>query len=234
MSLIKEMLSKSNESYFKSLYSIKKPKAFTFNLVFDRSHPVDEEIHIDDVFRIRDKVFYQDANNPIFLYISSDDYRFIINIINGVREIRTFKFNKKDYWKIDRISILKEKIISDNVAVFRTNSPIIVEAKDDKPIIFSDRDFQTELNNVMETAFRRIYRRGLKQPLEFYPIDMEKEVIKHTLRGFREKTGKPIMYLTGSKGIFKLKGHPEDLQAVYQIGLGNRRNQGFGMIDVIT
>jgi CRISPR-associated endoribonuclease Cas6 len=234
MSLIKESLSKSNKSYFNSLYSTKKPKASTFNLVFNRSNPVDEEIYIDDAFRIRDKVFYQDANNPISLYISSDDYEFIINIINGIREIKTFEFSKENYWKIDKISILKEKTIYSNVAVFRTNSPVIVEDKNDSPVIFSDKNFQAELNNIMETAFKKIYGRSLRQPLEFYPIEMEKEVVKHTLRDFRKKTGKPIMYLTGSNGIFKLKGYPEDLQAVYQIGLGNRRNQGFGMIDVIS
>jgi CRISPR-associated endoribonuclease Cas6 len=85
----------------------------------------------------------------------------------------------------------------------------------------------------MEATFREFYGRSLKETLKFYPLNMRKEVVKHTLRSFREKTGKPIMYITGNSGIFKLKGHPEDLQVIYQIGFGNRRSQGFGMVDVI-
>jgi CRISPR-associated endoribonuclease Cas6 len=230
MSLIKESLSRSNKDYFESLYSIKKPKAFTFNLTFNGSNPIDEEISIDDTFKIKDKVFCQSKDKPISLYISSNNYEFLVHILNGVREIKTFKFNDNIYWRIGKVSILREKPILSDTVVFKTNAPFVVEDKDDRPVVFNDENFQSELNNVVNTAFKEVYGRKLKQPLEFYPINMKKEVIKHTLRGFREKTGKPIMYITGNSGIFKLKGHPEDLQTIYQIGLGNRRSQGFGMV----
>jgi CRISPR-associated endoribonuclease Cas6 len=229
MALIKESLLKSDKDYFESLYNTKKTKAFTFNLTFDGSYPKEEEIQVG-TFKVKDKVFYQNKDNPASLYISSSDYGFLINILNGIREIKSFKFDEDNYWKIDKISILKEKVILNDTVIFKTNAPIIIEDKDDNPVVFSDENFQDELNNIMNASFREIYGRGLKQPLEFYPIKMKKEVIKHTLRGFREKTGKPIMYITGNRGVFKLKGHPEDLQAIYQIGLGNRRGQGFGMV----
>ncbi len=233
MALIKEALSKSNREYLETLYSSKKPKAFTFNLAFDGSQSVEEEFYLDSTFKVKDKVFYQNINNPAFLYISSDDYEFFANVLNGIREIKIFEFDKENYWKIGKPLILKEKAIISDMVIFKTNAPFIVETKDNRPIVFSDKNFQTELNNVMETIFRELYGRGLKETLKFYPLKMKKEVIKHTLRGFREKTRKPIMYLTGNSGIFKLKGHPEDLQTIYQIGLGNRRNQGFGMVDII-
>jgi CRISPR-associated endoribonuclease Cas6 len=237
IALIKEALSKSNRDYFEALYNSKKPKPFTFNLTFDGSQTVEEEFYLDSVSKIKDKVFYQNINNPAFLYISSDDYEFFANVLNGIREIKAFEFDKKNeiyiYWKVGKPLILKEKAIISDTAIFKTNAPFIIETKDNRPVVFSDENFQTELNNVMKSTFKELYGRGLKQPLEFYPIKMKKEVIKHTLRGFREKTGKPIMYLTGNSGIFKLKGHPEDLQTIYQIGLGNRRSQGFGMVDII-
>jgi CRISPR-associated endoribonuclease Cas6 len=235
MALIKEALSKSDRDYLEALYSSRKPKPYTFNLAFDGSQPVDEEICIDDAFKVKDKVFYQNINNPAFLYISSDDYEFFINVLNGIREIKAFEFDKENniYWKIGKPLILKEKTILSDTVIFKTNSPIIVETKDDKPVVFNDKNFQTELNNIMGATFRELYGRSLKEVLKFYPLNMRKEVVKHTLRDFREKTGKPIMYITGNSGIFKLKGHPEDLQVIYQIGLGNRRSQGFGMVDVI-
>jgi CRISPR-associated endoribonuclease Cas6 len=41
------------------------------------------------------------------------------------------------------------------------------------------------------------------------------------------------MYLTGNTGIFKLSGHPKDLEILYKIGIGNRTGQGFGMVEVL-
>ncbi|MCS7200511.1 MAG: hypothetical protein N2327_00440 [Caldimicrobium sp.] len=59
-------------------------------------------------------------------------------------------------------------------------------------------------------------------------------MVKHTLKGFRERTGKPYMTLTCFEGHFRLKGDPEDLQALYQMGIGLRTGQGFGMVDVVS
>jgi CRISPR-associated endoribonuclease Cas6 len=232
LAFIKEALAQADKDYKESMYNVRMPKAYTFNLAFDRTNPKEEEISLDEKFKIKDKVFYQDR--PVFLYISSNDYQFLINLFNGMKKIKIFDFNKFDniYWQVGKPVILREKIIFNDEVTFKTNAPFIIETKDDRPVVFSDENFQTELNNVMERIFRKLDNRGLKQPLEFYPINMKKEVIKHTLRGFREKTGKPIMYITGNSGIFKLKGHPEDLQTIYQIGLGNRTGQGFGMVEV--
>jgi hypothetical protein len=189
LAFIKEALAQADKDYKESMYSLRMPKAYTFNLAFDRTNPKEEEISLDEKFKIKDKVFYQDR--PIFLYISSNDYQFLINLFNGMKKIKIFDFNKFDniYWQVGKPVILREKIIFDNEVTFKTNAPFIVETKDDRPVVFSDENFQTELNNVMERIFRKLDNRGLKQPLEFYPINMKKEVIKHTLRGFREKTG---------------------------------------------
>ncbi len=58
----------------------------------------------------------------------------------------------------------------------------------------------------------------LIEDLKENPIKIK--VVKHTLKGFREKTSKPYMMLTCFEGCFKLKGEPEDLQMLYQIGIG--------------
>jgi CRISPR-associated endoribonuclease Cas6 len=34
-------------------------------------------------------------------------------------------------------------------------------------------------------------------------------------------------------GTFKLKSEPEILQLIYDVGLGVRRSQGFGMLEVV-
>ncbi len=75
--------------------------------------------------------------------------------------------------------------------------------------------------------------REIEKPLKFKPINMKRDVVKHTLRKFRELTGRPIMYLTGNSGIFKLSGHPEDLKILYKIGIGTKTGQGFGMVEIV-
>ena len=106
---------------------------------------------------------------------------------------------------------------------------------EDKPVLFSDKRFEKELNEVTDRILRSetIKGKGLEKPLKFEPLKMNKQVVKHTLKAFREKTGKPIMYLTGNSGIFKLSGHPKDLEILYRIGIGNRTGQGFGMVEVL-
>jgi len=41
------------------------------------------------------------------------------------------------------------------------------------------------------------------------------------------------MTLTCFEGCFRLKGDPRDLQMLYQIGIGLRTGQGFGMVDIV-
>ncbi len=40
------------------------------------------------------------------------------------------------------------------------------------------------------------------------------------------------MFLTGFSGLFELSGAPEDLKELYQNGMGFKRAQGFGFIEV--
>jgi CRISPR-associated endoribonuclease Cas6 len=41
------------------------------------------------------------------------------------------------------------------------------------------------------------------------------------------------MVLTCFEGIFSLNGEPEDLQFLYDAGMGIRRGQGFGMLELL-
>jgi CRISPR-associated endoribonuclease Cas6 len=57
--------------------------------------------------------------------------------------------------------------------------------------------------------------------------------MKHTfIKDFGAKTDKPYMTLTCFEGCFKLKSDPRDLQMLYQIGIGLRTGQRFGMVEV--
>ena len=57
--------------------------------------------------------------------------------------------------------------------------------------------------------------------------------MKEDIRAFRENTNKPFYYVNSYAGKFVLEGDIADLKDVYVLGLGFKRNQGFGMIEVV-
>lgn len=135
--------------------------------------------------------------------------------------------------------MLNEKEIMSSEALLKTNTPVSIEDKDGKPILpllqvsdYSLQSFNDHFNAIHDRILKDIRGQGLYKEMEFVPVKIKKQVVKHTLKGFREKTGKPYMTLTCFEGCFKLKGDPRDLQMLYQIGIGLRTGQGFGMVEV--
>ncbi len=243
VALIKEALKISDEEYCNFLYGNKIPKPFSFNLSLPPQREVTEAVvQIDERHTIEDKVFTFPENSLCRLFISSPDYRFLIALYNGIRKMGEFEFSSENHmlvngerlrWKIHGITVLNEKPIVRNRAIFRTCSPIVLEDKDDRPVVFDEGRFSHELNLVMDKILKSATGRGLREELKFKPVRMKKQVVKHTLKEFRGRTGKPVMYITANAGTFELRGHPEDLTLIYQIGLGNRTGQGFGMVEVV-
>ncbi|MCX7759678.1 MAG: CRISPR-associated endoribonuclease Cas6 [Hydrogenothermaceae bacterium] len=244
ISLIKEALKKADREYKEFLYNNKITKPFTFNLSFPKNKEILEaDIQIDSNFIVKDNVVIV-KEGYLNLYVSSIDYRFLIGLVNGLKKLKTFNLSheenmlvngEKVVLEIVDMKMLNERHIQSRTVIFKTNSPILIEDKNDNPVIFSDKNFERELNEVTDRILRSevVKGKGLYEPLKFEPIDMKKQVVKHTLKSFREKTGKPLMYLTGSSGVFKITGHPKDLEILYKIGIGNRTGQGFGMVEVL-
>lgn len=241
IALIKEALTRSDPLYKKFLYPdesgySKRVKPFTFSLSLPPQKTVKKErFSIDEHTQIEDMVFYFSENSIISLFISSCDYQFIANLYNGLLEIREFEFNEEITLKLNTIFILNEKRIVYDEATFKTNTPILIEDKDGSPLIPLNYNlaFNDHFNAVHDRILKDLRGKGLYKTMEFQPLELKKKVVKHTLKGFREKTGKPFMTLTCFEGCFKLKGDPRDLQMLYQIGIGLRTGQGFGMIEIV-
>lgn len=242
MSLIKDSLNKSDSSYKKKLYPEKNSeitkvtKPFCFCVIMPATRQSKKETFIiDNNFEIEDTVFYFPENGYISFIISSSDYEFIVNLYNGLLESKTFQFKDGLTLNFKRVFMLNEKRIENDTVVFKTLSPALIETKDGKPILPFDRleAFNSEFNAIHDRILKDIRGKGLKRNLEFEPLKIKKQVVKHTLKGFREKTGKPYMTLTCFEGTFRLNGDPEDLQMLYQIGIGLRTGQGFGMVEVV-
>lgn len=243
MALIKEALGRVDAEYKKSLYpdknskhsKITKPFCFSVSMPYNRTIKK-EEIIIDDGIKSEDTVFYLPQNGTLSFYISSYEFQFIINLYNGLLEMKEFKFNDDILLKLDRVFMLNEKKIARDEVIFRTNAPILIENERGKPLLpigsYSSPVFNEHFNAIHNRILKDVRGSGLYREMEFISVQVKKQVVKHTLKDFREKTGKSYMYLTCFEGYFKLKGDPRDLQMLYQIGVGLRTGQGFGMVEV--
>lgn len=244
-SLIKEALKLGDEKYKNDLYAKNNPKPFCYSVAFPPKKEIkDGFIQIDPKFtNIPTKVFHFNDIYPL-LTISSCDFAFLMNLHNGLIKLKTFRFSSDEAMLVDgeKIEIKLESSIAINrpeikneEIVFKTLSPILIQDSNDKGILPDDENFAEQLNQIQNRIFLNPNIKGeaLYQPLEFTPVKIQKRVVKHTFKEFREKTNKPIMYLNCFDGIFKLKGHPKDLELLYNMGIGNRTSQGFGMIEVL-
>ena len=220
LSLIKECIKSTNEKYFKSLFYYndginKKSKNYSFSVSLNRF------VFEKEVFKIDEEVYFT---------ISSPDSKFFINIYNGLLKIDTFRY--KDFFlNKKRISLIQERIISENTIVFKTLSPICIKDKDGDYLDIEDAKFTDGINYLADMILKNFRGKGISSNLYFDPINMKKVVVKIDDDFFK---GDKKKYMVNSyKGIFRLSGDIEDLNLLYQLGLSFRRNQGFGMLEVI-
>lgn len=182
MALIKDALNRSAPDYEQQLYPAKdskfskKTKPFTFSIAMPPGRKSEKEkFFVDEGIQIEDTIFHFPLNSFLSFYLSSSDYNFIVNLYNGLLEIKEFKFNDDILLRLEQVFMMHEKKIDNEEVMFKTNAPILIE----------------------------------------------------------DKEGKPYMTLTCIEGCFKLKGDPRDLQMLYQMGIGLRTGQGFGMVEVV-
>lgn len=247
MGFIKEALKVSDlgKEYFENLYKYeeggeiknnKSGKPFCFAVRF---------IHDKEEFKKDKDILY--IKTPIEFYISSPDPCFLVALYNGLlsKKLYPFKMGEGEIHKRKSIVLLREKSIKENKVVFRTLSPILIEDKNDKPLLpISPEDgkplykesedfvyFLREFNYISDTILKSVRGYGLKEGLDFKPIKLRKEVVKHRVR---EKDIESKLYtFTCFSGVFELCGDIEDLNYLYQLGFGLRRAQGFGMVEVV-
>ncbi|KXZ39974.1 CRISPR-associated protein, Cas6 family [Alkalithermobacter thermoalcaliphilus JW-YL-7 = DSM 7308] len=224
VSLIKDALKKSNENYFKNIYlydeekANKRPKHFCFS------------VYMKD-FKKQDDIFI--INDEVIVNISTPDYEFFVNLYNGLLKIKEFKY--KDFTINNvRMSILKEKDINETSILFNTLSPICIKDKNNKPIDINDERFEEELNYIVDKTLLSYRGYGLKKKLRFIPCKFKKVVVKQDIQKFKKNTDKKYYYVNAYSGVFKLNGNVQDLKDIYLLGLGFKRSQGFGMIEVLS
>lgn len=217
VSIIKECLRLSDEMYFKQIYGNQlrtKPFVFAPYLVN---------------FRINGDRFLLDQLRVTF---SSPDHEFLLHFYNGLQQKKQFVYKDNKLIR-QTVHMLSESTINESSIVFRTQSPLLVEDQEGKPLAPTSPEYNFHFSYLANMILYEYRGQGLLTPLIIEPLCMKKVVIKETNHDFEARFGEAkYLFYTGYQGLFRLIGDPTDLQLLYQLGISKRRNQGFGLFRI--
>ena len=221
-SLIKNAVSNSSEEKFEEIYfygdkKTKQSKSFVFS-VFMKNFEI-----IEDHFDVKDE---------LKCIISTPDSELMLHIYNGLLESKKFKYTGYELSLI-RVNLMKEKLPKCSEAVFKTLSPIAMKDKSGRFIAPDDNEYIHVFNYISNEILQNVRGYGLKEPLGFIPLQMKKQVVKLKHEEFAALNDQQTLYVNAYRGMFKLQGRPEDLALLVQTGIGFRRSQGFGNVQLL-
>lgn len=211
-SLIKQAVRSANSRYYEKLFiqSENKIKPFSYSTFLHNFSLNDTMITLDQ----------------ITITISSPDMEFAVHCFNGLRQLKRYQ-DGNEVWIQSNVQLLKEHTIINRKVVFKTISSILIENKEGKPLAPSDTSFESELNYYANLQVREFSGRDLYEKIVFTPIRMKKMVVRERNRHLNSNE---FLYFTTYQGLFQLEGNPQDLQLLYQLGIGKRTTY-FGLVE---
>lgn len=222
MSAIKEAIKASDEAYYEKLYFYEgKSNKATKNMTFS--------VNIRE-YEIKGSEF--EIKGRVSLIISTPDLELGLMIYNGMIKKRKFIYKAYEWMRL-RVDFIKEKEIDGQEVVFKTLSPICIKNKQGTFMEIEDPGYIGELNYITNEILKNYRGYGLKEQLDFRPIGFKKIVVKESIRGFQEKTGRQYQCVNAYRGNFVIKGDKEDLNDIYKLGIGFKRAQGFGNLELV-
>lgn len=150
-------------------------------------------------------------------------------LYNGILKVKELEY--KGYrFKIKNIKIYKEYEIKENGVIFKIMFFIIVKNKEGKYLDVEDLNYIECLNYIVNLILESVRGSGFRKLLEFIFFNFKKRVLKEKICGFKVRE---FYYINVYVGIFFLKGDMEDLNVLYKMGIGYRRMENVGMVDIL-
>lgn len=214
VSMIKENLKVSDIELYNKYYgsNLKVLKDFTYT------------VKVDD-YDIQDKHFINSSN--ITLTISTINPRLLISLYNGFVKKRVYRYKEYEL-SISSSTLINEKEITSELAVFKSLSPFIIKNKDSKYLTPEDGDFEKEFNYTCNLISKELRGSSLKKPLLFKNIDLKQKKVTLDIRQCDRH-----YFVKALQGSFVLHGDIDDLNFLQSVGIGLRRSEGFGCITAI-
>lgn len=150
-----------------------------------------------------------------------------LNIINNVTR-NGIRLGRNTYKDVE-VKIQRHVIEDDNI-IISMKSPICVYATDEDKHTSYFNPGEEEFYFAVEDNFVRKYAAVMGE----YPEDsITFRPIKYNQRD-RYFTKYKGFYIEAWKGIYELSGETEYLNFLYDVGLGSKNSQGFGMFEILT
>ena len=241
VSLIKEAVRRADEEMYNEVYVLpnRRVKPFCFAIYYKRE-------------KVEDNVIYTDGLVNMNLSMGDITDRFVLALFNGIRggkgrtSLYPFPFPLGEKLHLAQVMLEKEYLpnyFHQYGVSFKTLSPILLhneEKKNTKAVLHPATTMKSGENIVSgrnlvisKEAFLNSLKISLNgvatNPIQFVPGKLTATKIPYSVGNIDDQ--RPIN-LIGFKGSFTLRGEPDDLYNVYRFGMGFKRNQGFGMVEV--
>ena len=186
-------------------------KMFTFGELNGKSH-------------FHDKKLYYEGN--LILEIRSASDEFLQVLMNAVLNVGSMRIGRHTL-QIKKVEGLDYQI-HDSLIKIRTLTPIVAKEQtdDNKTIYYSPQDvrFIRRIREAFESKYEACCDTKPQRSIDMLPMNEGKKVV----------TNYKGIWINAYHGVFQLYGEPEHLQFMYDVGLGAKTSQGFGMFDVIN
>jgi len=235
LSMIKESFRKSGsdgDDFFEILYNNNMSKPFTFSAYFP----------------IKSENGNQKLNGKFFsFFFSTNDYEFLMRIYNGLNNIRGFNLFGQKIQAVKNFFIAPDRIFNKDTVVLKTLSPFLVRDITDGDYylvpqnLIDQKEFKYAKKGVNESNVIDSLKKNIlslvKRHLNF---DYDENNLMITLKKISLSPAKHgsgrsdfMMTLPAMKGLITIQASPEVLKLIYDIGIGARRSEGFGMLEVV-
>jgi|DewCreStandDraft_2_1066082.scaffolds.fasta_scaffold03470_7 CRISPR-associated endoribonuclease Cas6 len=215
ISIIKGAVENHSTTLFSLLFEKRTVKPYTFSVSFGNKVKIEgESINFEPPVE-----FKFSTNRPDILTM-------VYNYLVGKREFPIYNL----IFKVENINISRPRRIEKDQVVFRTLSPVLIRShKNERHYLCpecinfnGDSDFKEAIKFNLDEMVKHLSNLNETGSFEFKPVELRKLVVKHM--GLK---------IPGFVGTFSMKASPEILNLINQVGLGSRRSQGFGMVEVI-
>lgn len=166
--------------------------------------------------------------NSIEFKFGTLEPKLLIMLYNHLITKRTFNIYNTEF-SLEHVHTKRPRRIKGSEALLRTLSPVLIRShKNEKHCLCppcsnfpGDAEFHEALSYNMEEMSRHLGDMGSYKP-ELEAVRLKRIIITHM--GLK---------LPGFVGTFLLRADPRLLNLVITAGMGSRRSQGFGMVDVV-
>lgn len=219
ISFLKHNFETLDKKYYQSLYKKGENtiKSFTFSLYMPNCKFTREEIIIPE--------------KKIILNFSTNNMKDSIYFYNSILENKGKPYEIKGIsLTVNRINVVKENVITNDYSTYVSMSPIVVRdhyGDNKKTWYYSLNDEMGKEIFIKNLKYQLLDQFGKERKLDIDEVEFD------VLNNKEVKVKHYGIEVISNICRLKIKAKPYILDYLYKSGIGGRRSQGFGMLDLV-